>query len=105
MHSMSMLASVTIALGLFGAYLSGVKRFGVGIFVGALCVTSSAAFADDCNAIVLEQISKMPRGGRYSTSHVAKIRLQSSAHFESGKFFFLPAKGPSFCSGATYQVF
>jgi hypothetical protein len=38
-------------------------------------------------------------------SRTAKIRLQSSAHFESGKFFFLPTKGPSFCSGATYLVF
>ncbi len=40
----------------------------------------------------------------YSVSHFAKIRLQSSAHFESGKFFVVPA-GPSFCSGATYLVF
>lgn len=47
----------------------------------------------------------MPHGGRYSASRVAKIRLQSSAHFESGKFFFLPTAGPSFCSGATYLVF
>ena len=46
----------------------------------------------------------MPKGGRYSVSHFAKIRLQSSAHFESGKFFIIPA-GPSFCSGATYLVF
>src|SRR5947207_10536418 len=48
----------------------------------------------------------MPQGGRYSVSHFAKIRLQSSAHFESGKFFILPsAASPSFCSGATYLVF
>src|SRR5438046_1313089 len=46
----------------------------------------------------------MPQGGRYSVSHFAKIRLQSSAHFESGKFFVVPS-GPSFCSGATYLVF
>ena len=46
----------------------------------------------------------MPKGGRYSVSHFAKIRLQSSAHFESGKFFIIPS-GPSFCSGATYLVF
>ena len=46
----------------------------------------------------------MPQGGRYSVSHFAKIRLQSSAHFESGKFFIVPS-GPSFCSGATYLVF
>src|ERR1700736_291625 len=48
----------------------------------------------------------MPTGGRYSTSHFAKIKLQSAAHFESGKFFMLPkAPFPSFCSGATYFVF
>jgi len=48
----------------------------------------------------------MPQGGRYSTSRFARIRLQSSAHFESGKFFILPsAASPSFCSGATYLVF
>ena len=48
----------------------------------------------------------MPQGGRYSVSHFAKIRLQSSAHFESGKFFILPSQAsPSFCSGATYLVF
>jgi hypothetical protein len=65
-----------------------------------------AAFAEDCNALVLDQIKQMPLGGRYSTSHFATIRLQSSAHFESGKFFILPsAASPSFCSGATYLVF
>src|SRR5438270_4727485 len=48
----------------------------------------------------------MPSGGKYSVSHFAKIRLQSAAHFESGKFFILPsAASPSFCSGATYLVF
>lgn len=66
---------------------------------------TQSALADDCNTVVLEQVNKMPRGGRYSVSRFAKIRLQSSAHFESGKFFFLPSAGPSFCSGATYLVF
>jgi len=81
-----------------------VKR--VCIFVALLALTSALARADDCNAVVLEQINKMPHGGRYSTSRVAKIRLQHSAHFESGKFFFVPAgAAPSFCSGATYLVF
>jgi len=69
-------------------------------------LTMRAAFAEDCNALVLDQIKQMPRGGRYSTSHFATIRLRSSAHFESGKFFILPtAASPSFCSGATYLVF
>ena len=48
----------------------------------------------------------MPTGGRYSVAPSATIRLQSAAHFESGKFFILPdAASPSYCSGATYLVF
>ncbi len=71
-----------------------------------IALTAATSFADDYNAAVLEQVNKMPRGGNYSTSRVAKIRLERSAHFESGKFFFLPsAASPSFCSGATYLVF
>ncbi len=73
-------------------------------FLAILVLASHASFAGDCNDLILEQIKKMPQGGRYSVSHFAKIRLQSSAHFESGKFFIVPA-GPSFCSGATYLVF
>ena len=69
-----------------------------------LSLAPQFSFAGDCNDLVLEQVSQMPKGGRYSVSHFAKIRLQSSAHFESGKFFIIPA-GPSFCSGATYLVF
>src|SRR5205823_8966032 len=43
------------------------------------------------------------QGGRYSVSGFAKIRLQSSAHFESGEFFILPSAAlPSFWSGPTY---
>ena len=69
-------------------------------------LTAQITFAGDYNSLVLEQIKQMPQGGRYSVSHFAKIRLQSSAHFESGKFFILPsAASPSFCSGATYLVF
>jgi hypothetical protein len=48
----------------------------------------------------------MPAGGHYGTSRVATIALERAAHFESGKFFILPAPdSPSFCSGATYLVF
>lgn len=66
----------------------------------------ASANARDLNAVVLEQIGKMPKGGGYSVSHYAKIKLQSAAHFESGKFFVLPSpNSPSFCSGATYLVF
>lgn len=58
------------------------------------------------NPLIVEQIKKMPTGGKYSASRTATIRLQAAAHFESGKFFVLPdAASPSYCSGATYLVF
>jgi hypothetical protein len=77
---------------------------GVCIAVLTLGVASSAG--DSLNSLVLEQLKQMPKGGKYSVSHFAKIKLQSAAHFESGKFFILPASAsPSFCSGATYLVF
>jgi hypothetical protein len=81
-----------------------VKGLAACAFLGILVLASNASFAEDCNGLILEQIKQMPQGGHYSVSHFAKIRLQSSAHFESGKFFIVPA-GPSFCSGATYLVF
>jgi len=93
-----------IALGRIGGYLFGVKKGALWMLI-AVGLAARMAFGEDCNAVVLEQVDKMPRGGRYSVSRVAKIKLQSSAHFEQGKFFFLPSKGPSFCSGATYLVF
>lgn len=66
----------------------------------------TCARADDHNSLILEQVRKMPSGGKYSTSHFATIQLQSAAHFESGKFFVIPTKPyVSFCSGATYLVF
>src|SRR5712691_10048077 len=74
----------------------------------ALCATAitQTAPAASLNSLILEQMRKMPSGGKYSVSHFAKIKLQSAAHFESGKFFVIPtAPYPSFCSGATYIVF
>jgi hypothetical protein len=93
-----------IARSCFGVYLTAVKKFAGSIVIATGVLAAQVSFAGDCNALVLEQINQMPQGGRYSVSHFAKIRLQSSAHFESGKFFILPS-GPSFCSGATYLVF
>jgi hypothetical protein len=81
-----------------------VTNRGAWIAIVVLSLAPQFSFAGDCNDVVLEQVRQMPKGGRYSVSHFAKIRLQSSAHFESGKFFIIPA-GPSFCSGATYLVF
>jgi hypothetical protein len=80
------------------------NRLPAWVFLAILSVPLCASFAGDYNGLILEQVNQMPQGGRYSVSHFAKIRLQSSAHFESGKFFILPS-GPSFCSGATYLVF
>lgn len=60
----------------------------------------------DLNALILKKISEMPAGGTYGTNRIAKIALQTAAHFESGRFFILPSpSSPSFCSGATYLVF
>lgn len=67
---------------------------------------ANLATAGDLNGVILEQMRKMPSGGKYSVSNVAKIKLQTAAHFESGKFFVIPTKPyVSFCSGATYLVF
>ena len=85
--------------------------------VRILCLTILSAFAtpndslaqlapSPLNDLILQQIREMPVGGKYSASRTATIRLQSAAHFESGKFFILPdAASPSYCSGATYLVF
>jgi hypothetical protein len=73
------------------------------LFVCGIAITAHAA---SYNALILEQMRNMPSGGKYSVSHLAKIKLQSAAHFESGKFFVIPTKPyVSFCSGATYLVF
>lgn len=72
----------------------------------ALCAPRLHAQEIDYNATILKQITEMPAGGRYSTSHFATMKLQSAVHLESGKFFILPAAAsPSYCSGATYLVF
>jgi len=96
--------TLAIARSCFGVYLSAVKKSGIWIVIAVVGFTLQISFASDYNDLILDQIKKMPQGGRYSVSHFAKIRLQSSAHFESGKFFIVPS-GPSFCSGATYLVF
>lgn len=71
-----------------------------------LQMLASPSHAGSLNQIILEQIRQMPTGGNYSASHFATIRLESAAHFESGKFFILPdSASPSYCSGATYLVF
>ena len=81
-----------------------VLKLCVCIVTSFIAVAPQVSSAGDYNDLILEQIRQMPVGGRYSASRMATIRLQSAAHFESGKFFILPA-GPSYCSGATYLVF
>ena len=94
---------------------SGIWRLTIEVFrfiAACACCAAVLAFGsprsagENLNSLVLEQLKQMPKGGRYSVSRFAKIKLQSAAHFESGKFFILPsAASPSFCSGATYLVF
>ncbi|HEY2569108.1 MAG TPA: hypothetical protein VGI25_07300 [Candidatus Udaeobacter sp.] len=85
---------------------SAVKGLAIWVSLVIVGFAARVSLAGDYNSLILEEIKQMPQGGRYSVSHVAKIRLQSSAHFESGKFFVLPSQAsPSFCSGATYLVF
>ena len=93
-----------IARWYFSVYLSAVQKLSALILISILWLAPQLLVAGDYNDLVLEQVRQMPKGGRYSVSHFAKIRLESSAHFESGKFFIIPS-GPSFCSGATYLVF
>jgi hypothetical protein len=105
-HNLAVKSTRGVALIEFGANFSAV--FGrIAIYVACVVIFGATqAVADNLNGLILEQINKMPSGGRYSVSHFAAIRLQSAAHFESGKFFVIPtAPYPSFCSGATYIVF
>ena len=77
-----------------------------GLIIGTAEFLSAQIAPGRYNDLILEQVRQMPQGGKYSASRVATIRLQSAAHFESGKFFVLPdAASPSYCSGATYLVF
>jgi hypothetical protein len=85
-------------------------RLVTAIALAALCAVADTARAQlapsPLNDLILQQIKLMPSGGQYSASRTATIRLQAAAHFESGKFFVLPAAAsPSYCSGATYLVF
>jgi hypothetical protein len=105
-HNLPVKSTRGVALSEFGANFSAVfGRIAISIACVAIFGVTQAA-ADNLNGLILEQINKMPSGGRYSVSHFATIKLQSATHFESGKFFVIPtAPYPSFCSGATYIVF
>ena len=95
-----------LAPGLFAVISLRVLKFMGAAIVRIISASARLAQADDLNGIVLEQVRHMPKGGGYSVSNFAKIKLEAAAHFESGKFFVLPSRNsPSFCSGATYLVF
>lgn len=98
--------SVAVAPGPFAIISFRVfKLIGLAL-IAVVFAHAHLAQAEDLNGLVLEQVRQMPKGGGYSVSHFAKIKLQAAAHFESGKFFVLPSpNSPSFCSGATYLVF
>jgi hypothetical protein len=95
-----------LAPGLFAVISLHVLKCMGAVIVGIIFASARLAQADDLNGLVLEQVRQMPKGGGYSVSHFAKIKLEAAAHFESGKFFVLPSpNSPIFCSGATYLVF
>jgi hypothetical protein len=79
---------------------------GLALFFGARELGRAQIAPTKFNDLILQQVHGMPSGGSYSASRVATIRLQTAAHFESGKFFVVPKDAsPSYCSGATYLVF
>ena len=85
-------------------------RFTTVFILVALCCAAEVAHAglaqSPVNGFVLEQIKKMPSGGKYSASSTATLRLQSAVQLDSGKLSIAPEiASPSYCSGATYLVF
>ena len=70
----------------FAVSYFAVKYLGVWMVMALLGLTPQLSFAGDYNSLILEEIKQMPQGGHYSVSRFAKICLQRSAHFESGKF-------------------
>jgi hypothetical protein len=81
------------------------------IFLGlTLLVGAAPCFAQRApgpyNQLIVDQVHSMPKGGQYSASRAATLRLQRAAHYESGIFTILPnSASPGYCSGATYLVF
>jgi len=62
--------------------------------------------AGDFNAIVLQQIARMPQGGGYATTTEAHDALSRSAQLtDAGVQLRAEMAQPSYCSGATYLVF
>lgn len=71
-----------------------------------LLITKVTLHAADFNAIVLEQIRKMPEGGGYATTRDAHRALNSSVALSPLGLRVESSKAqPSYCSGATYLLF
>lgn len=62
--------------------------------------------APSYNAAILRAIGRMPRGGGYSTALAAHQGLEQSMELCGSRLRLRPDQAcPSYCSGATYQVF
>jgi len=77
------------------------------VLLSALMLLSNVTLhAADFNAIVLEQIRKMPEGGGYATTREAHQALNSAVDVSSLGLRVESSKAqPSYCSGATYLLF
>jgi len=77
------------------------------VLLSALMLLSNVTLhAADFNAIVLEQIRKMPEGGGYATTRDAHQALNSALDVSALGLRIESSKAqPSYCSGATYLLF
>ncbi|NDG73113.1 MAG: hypothetical protein EBY32_17795, partial [Proteobacteria bacterium] len=77
------------------------------VLLSALMLLSKLTLhASDFNAIVLEQIRKMPEGGGYATTREAHQALSSAVAMSPLGLRVESSKAqPSYCSGATYLLF
>jgi hypothetical protein len=77
------------------------------VLLSALILLSKVTLhAADFNAIVLEQIRKMPEGGGYATTREAHQALNNSVAVSPPGLRIESSKAqPSYCSGATYLLF
>jgi len=77
------------------------------VLLSALMLLSKVTLhAADFNAIVLEQIRKMPEGGGYATTSEAHQALNSAVDVSPVGLRVESSKAqPSYCSGATYLLF
>jgi hypothetical protein len=78
----------------------------LGLLSALLLTTKVTLHAADFNAIVLEQIHKMPEGGGYATTREAHQALNSAVAVSPLGLRVESSKAqPSYCSGATYLLF